>query len=49
MIDTPQIVQTAARQAAVIRLTIPRSEIQIVMGPAMGEVIAAVSAQSVRP
>ena len=49
MIDTPQIVQTERQPAAVIRLTIPRSEIQQVMGPAIGEVMAAVAAQGVAP
>ncbi|HEX7477869.1 MAG TPA: hypothetical protein VF331_08685 [Polyangiales bacterium] len=33
MIDTPEILQTAAQQSAAIRLTIPRSEIQRVIGP----------------
>ncbi|MDB5297820.1 MAG: transcriptional regulator, effector-binding domain/component [Phycisphaerales bacterium] len=49
MIDAPQIVQAPARPAAVIHLTIPRSEIQAVMGPAFGEVRAALAAQSVVP
>jgi uncharacterized protein YndB with AHSA1/START domain len=45
--DEPRIVQTAALPAAVIRLTIPRSEIQKVMGPAIGEVMGALAAQGV--
>jgi effector-binding domain-containing protein len=49
MIDTPQITQAAARPAAVIRLTIPRAEIQQHMGPAIGEVLAAVAAQGLAP
>jgi effector-binding domain-containing protein len=49
ILDEPRIVRTAARQAAVIRLTIPRSEIQQVMGPAIGEVMAALGAQGVSP
>ena len=49
MIDKPQIVQTEAKPAAVIRLTIPREEIQHVMGPAMGEVMAAVAAEGLTP
>jgi len=49
MLDTPQIVQTEARQAAVIRLTIPRSQIQSVMGPAIGEVMGAIAAQGIAP
>lgn len=49
MIDEPQIVQTAAQQTAVVRLTIPRSEIQKVMAPAIGEVLAAVAAENLTP
>ena len=49
MIDTPELRETTAQPAAVIRLTIPRSEIQKVMGPAIGEVIAAVTAQGIGP
>jgi len=49
MIDKPQIIQTAAQQTAVVRLTIPRSEIQKVMGPAIGEVLAAVAAKGMTP
>jgi effector-binding domain-containing protein len=49
MLDTPQIVQTAVQQAAVIRLTIPREEIRNVMGPGIGEVMAAVAAQGIGP
>ena len=40
MIDTPEIVQTTAQQTAVIHLTIPRDQIQTVMGPAIEEVSA---------
>jgi len=49
MIETPQIVQTRAQAAAVIRLVLPRAEIQRVMGPAMSEVVAAVAAQGQAP
>lgn len=48
-LDTPRIVDTQGQPAAVIRLTIPRSEIRSVMGPAIGEVIAAVTAQGIGP
>ena len=34
MLDHPHIVRTEVQQTAVIRLTIPRAEIQTVMGPA---------------
>jgi effector-binding domain-containing protein len=49
MIDTPQITQSTAQQTAVIHLTVPRSEIQNVMGPGIGEVMAAVAAQGLVP
>ena len=49
MIDTPQITQTQAQPAAVIRLTVPRSEISKVMGPGIEEVIEAVIAQGIGP
>ena len=49
MIDTPQIVQTSVQKAAVIRLTIPRSEMMKVFGPAVSELMAALAAQGVEP
>ena len=49
MIDTPHIAQTAAQHTAVIRLTVPRAEIQHVMGPGYREVMAAVAAQGIAP
>ncbi len=49
MIDTPEVVQSDTQLAAVIRLTIPREEIRNAMGPAIGEVIAAVTAQGIGP
>jgi effector-binding domain-containing protein len=49
MIDTPQITQAAARNTAIIRLTVPRQEIRNVMGPAMSELKSAVAAQGVTP
>ena len=47
MIEKPQIIQTTAQPAAIIHLTIPRSEIQHVMGPARAELMAAVAAQGI--
>ena len=47
MLDEPQIVQTPAQAIAVIRVTVPREEIQKVMGPGIGELMAAVAAQGV--
>lgn len=49
MLDKPEVVQTDAQLAAVIRLTIPREEIRNVMGPGIGEVIATVTAQGIGP
>jgi effector-binding domain-containing protein len=45
MLDTPEIAETAVQPAAIIRLTIPREEIRNVMGPAYGELMAAVAAE----
>ena len=49
MIDRPELAQTVAQPTAVIRLTIPRNEIQRVMGPGYGELMAALAAQRVAP
>ena len=49
MLEKPQIVDVPARPTAVIRLTIPRDEIQHAMGPAHGELTAALADQGVAP
>jgi effector-binding domain-containing protein len=49
MIDTPQITDSPARETATIRLTIPRAQIQQVMGPTIGEVMGAIAAQGIAP
>jgi effector-binding domain-containing protein len=49
MLDKPRIVQTEAQLTAVIRLTVARAKIQSVMGPAIGEVMAALAAQGRAP
>jgi effector-binding domain-containing protein len=49
MIDTPQIVQTAAQQVALIHLEIPKADIQKMMGPGIKEILAAVATQGVTP
>ena len=49
MIDTPHIVQTSAVQTAVIHVTVPREEIRTVMGPGLGELMAALRAQGIAP
>ena len=49
MLDTPQIIQTTAQTAAVIPLTVPRSDMMKVFGPAAGELMAALAAQGIKP
>jgi effector-binding domain-containing protein len=49
MIETPQILQTEAQPAAVIHLTVARSEMMKVFGPAVGELMTALAAQGVEP
>ena len=47
MIDAPQIVQTAAQEVALIHLTIPKADIQKMMGPGIGELTSAVADQGI--
>ena len=49
MLATPEIIQTTAQTAAVIHLTVPRNEMMKVFGPAVGELMAALTAQGVEP
>jgi len=49
MLEQPVIVQTDTQLTAIIRLTIPREEIQQVMGPGIAELLAAVAAQGIAP
>ncbi len=49
MIDTPQILQTAAQPTAIIHLRIPKDQIQHVMGPGIGELMSAIAAQGIPP
>jgi effector-binding domain-containing protein len=49
MLSSPQIVETAAAPAAIIRLTIARSEMMSAFGPAVGELLNALAAQNVDP
>ena len=49
MIETPEITSTTAEQTAVIHLTVPRDQIQLVMGPAIEEVVAVLAAQGIAP
>lgn len=49
MISRPQILQTKAEAAAVIHLTVPRSDMMKVFGPAVGELLAALAEQGLKP
>jgi effector-binding domain-containing protein len=49
MLGTPQIIQATAQAAAVIHLTVPRSDMMKVFGPAVGELMATLAAQGVKP
>lgn len=49
MLDQPTIVQTVTRLTAIIHLTVPRDEIQHVMGPGISEIFAAIAAQGIAP
>ena len=49
MIDTPEIAQSTARQVAMIRLTVPTSQIRTVMGPGIREVYETLAAQRLSP
>ena len=49
MLNTPQIIQTSAQIAAVIRLVIPRSEMMKVFGPAVEELMSVLADQEVKP
>jgi effector-binding domain-containing protein len=47
MLEAPKILETASQLTAAIRLTIPKDQIQVVMGPAYAELMAAVAAQGI--
>lgn len=49
MIDTPQIVQTEARIAAVIHFNIPRADIRQVMEPGFSELFSVLANHGVAP
>jgi effector-binding domain-containing protein len=49
MIETPQLVQTPAQRVATLHIETPRSAMQHVMGPGIGEVMGAVKAQGIDP
>jgi effector-binding domain-containing protein len=49
VLDTPQIVQTTAQTAAVIHLSVPRGDMMKVFGLAVGELMAALAEQGIKP
>jgi effector-binding domain-containing protein len=49
MISTPAIIETTAQEAAVIRLTVPRSAMMQQFSPAVGELLAELRAQGIEP
>jgi effector-binding domain-containing protein len=49
MISPPDVIQTEAQLAAVIHITVPRSEMQNVFGPAVSELMAVLAAQGIVP
>lgn len=49
MLDTPQITSTSSQLAAIVPLTVPRSEIQEVMGPGVMEAMKVAGEQSIGP
>jgi effector-binding domain-containing protein len=49
MIETPKVVETPAELVATIHIETPRLKMQQVMGPGIGEVMAAVKAQGIGP
>jgi effector-binding domain-containing protein len=49
MLDSPHFTRTDPCRTAVIHLTIPRSQIQQVMGPGIQELMATVAAQGIGP
>ncbi|WP_291270378.1 GyrI-like domain-containing protein [Geothrix sp.] len=49
MLEAPRILHIVAQSAAIIRFTIPRAEIQAVMGPGLAELMATVADQGLAP
>jgi effector-binding domain-containing protein len=49
MLDTPEVTQSHAQVTAMIHLTVPREQIQEVMGPGITEVMAVLTAQGTPP
>ena len=49
MLATPEIIETKAEPAAVIRVTIARNEMAKVFGPTAGELMTELASQGVKP
>jgi effector-binding domain-containing protein len=49
MIETPQVIESQAQLVAAVHIKTPRSRIQRVMGPGIGEAMACVQAQRIGP
>ncbi len=49
MIETPKIIETTAQLVATLHIETPRSEMQHVMGPGIGEAMAAAKTQGIGP
>ncbi len=49
MLDTPKITTTVDQPYAALHVTVPRDQIQSVMGPSIREVYAAVAEQGLKP
>ncbi|MFV8752292.1 GyrI-like domain-containing protein [Nannocystaceae bacterium ST9] len=49
MIERPEITQTTEQLVARIHITVPRHEIQTVMGPGITEVMSTLAAQGIAP
>jgi effector-binding domain-containing protein len=49
MIETPKVVDIPSQRVAVVHIATPRSKMQHVMGPGIGEAMAAVKAQGIGP
>jgi len=49
MIDEPKIIRTTAHQAAVVRLEVPRSEIEKQVEPAIREIMTVLAEQGMSP
>ena len=49
MIETPKLIDTPVQLVAIVHIETPRSKMQQVMGPGIGEVMAAVKAQGIGP